>query len=482
MSTLFQTEEIIQVLRQFNPWWQKESDSDLPVWCRLAFRDILEWIDSPQIARSLILTGARQVGKTTLYLQAIQHLLKNGTPPQNIIYVTFDHPLLKLAGQDRILQIWREYIPIKSDQKIEYVFFDEFQFLPNWATWLKHQTDFNKQRRIAVTGSAISLFDKGTESGVGRWITLHLPTLSFYEYLLIRGEDPVILDSSQKLSLRNLQNNSAIERHSLIDTARQLTPFFHQYLIRGGFPNCAKMDSITMLQRLLREDIIDKILKRDMTVLFNIRQVPQLERLFLYLCLHDGSIFDFPAACKLLEVNRATVENYLSYFEAAHLLTRLRPFGYGKEILRGRNKFYLADPAISSAVFLRGSQQLEAPERLGILAESAVFKHLAIETFMNGTINFSYWLGKNCREVDIIAEIGDKLIPFEVKYRSVGHTAKKDLRGLLDFVSEHKTKQAYVITKSPEDIDELEVGETVITKIPAPLACYILGRYEHLSQ
>lgn len=46
--------------------------------------------------------------------------------------------------------------------------------------------DFEKKRRIAVTGSATPLVTEGQESGVGRWHTLRLSTLSFFEYLQLK--------------------------------------------------------------------------------------------------------------------------------------------------------------------------------------------------------------------------------------------------------------------------------------------------------
>lgn len=475
MSLNIDTEEIIAILRQFNSWWRNEPIADLPTWHRPAFQDILDWIDAPDIRRALVLTGPRQVGKTTLFRQAIQRLLQNNVAPENILYATFDHPLLKLIGQEKVLQIWREYIPPKKDSDSpEYIFFDELQFIEHWATWLKHQTDFQKDRRIAVTGSSASLLDRAAESGVGRWLTVRLPTLSFFEYLQIRDEDP-LRDEELGPVFDVLKSLAPNERHKLSEQSRKLTPFFHEYLIRGGFPECARIDSIPTVQRLLREDIIDKILKRDMTALFGVRQVLQLEQLFLYLCLHDGSILDFPAICEPLNVKRPTVERYLSFFEATHLLTRLRPFGYGKEVLRGRSKCYLADPSIAQAVFLRGRSSLEDPTRLGMIVESTVFKHLSIETLQSGFQSFSYWKGKKDREVDIIVQHGQRMIPLEIKYRSKQHTTPKDLQGLADFCKERKPDRAIVITKDSDDLDVISLEGTDAYKIPAPLACYFLS-------
>ena len=305
-------------------------------------------------------------------------------------------------------------------------------------------------------------------------MTIRLPTLSFYEYLLIRGENPLGA-LGERVSLATFTNLSARERLDWSDRSRKLTPYFHHYLIRGGFPECAKLDHIPTLQRLLREDIVDKILKRDMTALFGVRQVLPLEQLFLYLCLHDGSILDVSAISQSLGVPRGTVERYVRFFEAAHLLTQLRPFGYGKAVLRGRPKYYLADPSIATAMFLRGMQPLEDATLLGGIVESAVFKHLAVETLLAGRMNFSYWKNARGHEVDLVAERGDRAIPFEVKYRSRGHTELKDFRGLVEFCKEHRPKFACAITRDPEDTDTTPVDGSTILKIPAPLACYLMG-------
>ena len=64
-------------------------------------------------------------------------LLQAGVPAANILYVTFDHPLLKLAGIDVLLKAWREREP--KVEGVEYLFLDEAQFIRDWGVWVKHQ-------------------------------------------------------------------------------------------------------------------------------------------------------------------------------------------------------------------------------------------------------------------------------------------------------------------------------------------------------
>ena len=74
----------------------------------------------------------------------------------------------------------------------------------------------------------------------------------------------------------------------------------------AGFPEPALTDDLTRCQRLLREDIVDKVLKRDMTAFYGVRRVLEIERLFLYLCYHDGGILDIPTICgRPLSLTRA---------------------------------------------------------------------------------------------------------------------------------------------------------------------------------
>lgn len=422
------------------------------------------------------------MGKTTLLLQTIRYLIETGIPPQHIFYATFDHPVLKLTGADALLKLWQELQALPADKPI-FLFLDEIQYVENWQTWLKHRADFQRQFRIMATGSAIPLME-GQESGVGRWQTVKLPTLSFYEYLQLKQLP--IPDLPPVKSLTEVFDWSEGDFLKAGAQGQSLVAHFHDYLVRGGFPEPAMKDDLKHTQRLLRDDIVDKVLKRDMTALFGVRRVVELEKVFLYLCFHDGGIFDVSKVAQALDVSKQTVINFLDLFEQCHLVYRLRPFGYGKEVLRGRSKYYLADPAISGSVLMLGKRLLERTDKLGAAVEAAFFKHLFTRHYQQA-IGFSYWQDKanRDREVDVIAETGGYTIPFEVKYQDA-QVGEGRIPGLRLFCEDRKLDRGYVITRQMSDFQVLPVhsarprsGDHLlpvrVLKIPAPLACLWLS-------
>lgn len=472
-------EELVAILSQFNPWWRGEKIPDLPDWQRGTFKELMEWIETPPVQRAIMLSGPRQVGKTTLLLQAIQRLISSGVPPANILYATFDHPICKLAGLDAVLEAWRELEPKVNGP--EYLFLDEAQFIKNIGTWVKHQVDFFKTKRIIFTGSATPLIHADQESGVGRWHSLRISTLSFYEYLQIKKiQLPQIPTIS---AINNLFDCTSNEYYRMSEAATFLMGHFNEYLLRGGFPQTALVESITQSQRLLREDIIDKVLKRDMTALFGVRRILELEQMFIFLCMHDGGMQEITTISKDLRIAKPTVQNFIDLFESTHLIYRLPPFGYGKEVLRGKNKLYLSDPAIAPAVLMKGKAILENARALSQCVETAIIGHLWSHCISNQA-RFSYWRNQKEQEVDLVVEMGEAIIPFEVKYQSQ-MVQMRDVLGLIDLCGQKTSIQhGYVITKSPQDIGPFQEKplQKKQMRIPASLFCYWLGASEFVQK
>lgn len=160
----------------------------------------------------------------------------------------------KMELREGFTRPWRLIEPAREGP--EYVFLDEIQYTKDWQTWLKHQVDFHKGRRIAVTGSAAPLVVEGQESGMGRWHTMRLATLSFYEYLQIKKVPTPALPALP--SLQRLRTWSEMEFARTAADAKPLTGHFHDYLMRGGFPQCALVDNVVAAQKRLREDTVEE--------------------------------------------------------------------------------------------------------------------------------------------------------------------------------------------------------------------------------
>lgn len=421
----------------------------------------------------VILTGARRVGKTTIQYQMIESLLNNDVPPQKIIYISMDHPMLKLAGFNEILECYHENINAEKDC---YYFFDEVQYGQDWDKWLKTIYDTQPDTRVVATGSASPVLARGIqESGVGRWTVIQVPTMSFYEYCELLGLEQPELPND--LNIRSLLNKTQQERSIIMMQLSGVQNHFIRYLQVGGFPELALSGNDLMAQHIMREDVVDKVLKRDLPALYNIRNATELERIFLYLCNVSSEIVSVDAATKELSgVSRPTVENYIRYLESAKLIYQSWPVDMaGKKVLKARPKIYIADAAIRNAVLMDDSL-LTDPVEMGKVVETAVYKHVASFYYQKATTVGYYRGGRKEMEVDIVVDCPNtKKILIEVKYRENAHIS--DDAAICKLCGE--AYAAIIITKNANDygVHNTKEGKYML-RIPAFAFLYMLGHTE----
>jgi uncharacterized protein len=201
--------------------------------------------------------------------------------------------------------------------------------------------------------------------------------------------------------------------------------------------------------------------------------------MFIYLCMHDGGQQDIATISRELGISKSTVQNFIDLFESAHLVFRLPPFGYGKEVLRARFKYYLADAAIAPAILMKGKTILEDALALSNCVETTVMAHLSAHSSSNQA-RFSYWRSTKEKEVDLVIEMEGQILPFEVKYQSQP-VQRDDISGLIDLCRGKPSIQyGYVLTKLPQDIGPFmqKNHSTPLMKIPASIFCYWLGESE----
>ncbi|MGN0133376.1 MAG: ATP-binding protein [Anaerotignum sp.] len=468
-------ERILKVLSAYNPWWKTGAvNANLSkTYKRFAFHEAMKRLDEKSIRRIVVLTGTRRVGKTTIQYQMIEELLRRGVPPQKIVFISMDHPMLKLSDFDNILECYHENIYAEQDA---YYFFDEVQYAQDWDKWLKIIYDMQPETNVVATGSASPALMKGNqESGAGRWSVIQVPTMSFYEYCeLLNLDRPILPD---KLKATQMLRMTQQERTQIMLQLSKVQKHFNRYLQVGGFPELALADNDLFAQQIMREDVVDKVLKRDLPSLYNIRNATELERIFLYLCNVSSEIVSVDAIAKELSgVSRPTVENYIRYLESANLIYQSWPVDMaGKKVLKAKPKIYIADAAIRNAV-LMDDTLLTDPVEMGKIVETAVYKHVAAFYYQQATSVGYFRGGKKDKEIDIVVDYpGTKNILIEVKYREGAPIPNGD--AIVELCTD--AAAAIIITKSPDDFGVHDTPQgTQMLRIPAFAFLYLLGHAE----
>ncbi len=246
----------------------------------------------------------------------------------------------------------------------------------------------------------------------------------------------------------------------------------------GGFPEFVFSEDWFSIQRILREDVVDKVIKRDIPSLFNVRNLTVLEKVFLYLCFNSSSVINISTISKQIEnVSVTTIENYIHLFENANLIYRSLPIELGgKKILKAKPKIYISDPAIRNAVLMIDNLFTDSKE-LGITVETAVFKHIySFYSEENVKIGYFRKPTDNQKEIDIVAQFPNGKSLIEVKFREDSTPAEND--AIVQICQKEKDIiSAVLITKRAEDYGRLELTAKVpIIKIPAFVFMYLFGR------
>lgn len=468
-------ESILKVLATYNPWWKTGvvHQDFTREYKRFAYHEAFKRLNQTDIRRIVVLTGARRVGKTTIQHQIIDTLLEKGVTPAQIVYISMEHPILKLSALNEVLECYHENIYPNQDA---YYFFDEIQYATDWDKWLKIIYDTQLETKVIATGSASPALIKGnTESGAGRWSVIQVPTLSFYEYCSLIGIKDIELDKSVRPTV--FANFSQQERSEIMIKLSTVQNHFMRYLQIGGFPELALSTNDLMAQQVLREDVVGKVLKLDLPSLYNIRNSTELEKIFLYLCNVSSNIVSIEAIAKELNgVTRPTVENYIKYLESANLIYQSFPVEMGgRKVLKASPKIYIADAAIRNAVLMDDSI-LTDPVELGKMVETSVYKHVAAFYYQKAT-RIGYFRGsKRGKEIDIVVDYPNiKNILIEVKYREHAQIDKDD--AICELCKD--ACAAIVVTKRFDDygVQNMPNGGKLL-RIPAFAFLYLLGHAE----
>jgi len=464
------------IMRSLNPWWQGRSFASEP-FRRSAYRQCRRSLEHPSLNRAVLLRGPRRVGKTTLLMQIAEHLLtEREVAPERICYLALNHPVLKGESLGSLVDLYHEGIAARGPGA--YLLLDEVQQVEGWQQDLGRLMADGPGYRVLAAGSGPLAPPPGADaSGVGRWVSVSMPVLSFFEYAHLLGKTDGLPEFMQ---LRAFAQRKPEDLAEVAASFESLRPLLGHYLLAGGFPEAARRAPIGEALGFLQREVIERVLYPGGGVLQGVRKPEHLERLLLYLCLHAGRPFSPESCAQALASNRGTVLSHLEALEAAQLIARVPPYRPGgRKVQRARDLVHLADAALRSAILMRGTEVLDDPVEAGLLMEGAVFRHVHAAYERDMPI-LGYWRdAASNRKVDLAAGSPGRIRAVAVTYRSQAPVDPKG--GLAAFLArEHGAVAAYQVTRDDADfgVTRLPGVSAPVLRVPAHIFLYAVGMSE----
>lgn len=457
----------INKIKDDNCWWETgriDILNDL-MKRRLYSELFFKMVEETEPNRALVLMGPRRVGKTVLMHHSIDYLLRNKKVRENkICYINVENPLYLNVSLEELFKMAREAVN-NENPKGWFVFFDEIQYLPNWEVHLKVLVDSYPLTKFIVSGSAAAALKiKSNESGAGRFTDFMLPPLTFHEYIHLKGFNSLITDShifwnKEKRHFFSTSDIGALNRH------------FVDYINYGGYPEVIFSEKIqSNMGRYVKNDIIDRVLLRDLPSLYGIQNQQELNRFFTTLVYYAANELSLDSLSSTSGVNKNTLKKYLEYLEAAFLIKQiLRIDECGKRFMRQVNyKVYLTNPSLRSALFtpLKGNE-----EGIGFMVENAIF---------------SQWLHRENRvpcyarwekgEIDMVGMNPKDSKPawaVEIKWSNKSVNNPDELKHLISFCKKNKLKDGFVTTL--DQFTTREINGININYIPSSVYAFNVG-------
>ena len=339
----------------------------------------------------LLLTGPRQVGKTTM----LEHLIEVEGKGRKKVSLD-DLTLRELAKTDpkMFFQLYQPPLLI-----------DEVQYAPELFPYIKIMVDERHQPGdFWLTGSQLFKMMEGVqESLAGRVALLHLSPLSQSEFMKRPPEPPFSLE----LPLLSERQNG-----------RQMlnTPEVFQRIHQGGMP--ALVTGTYSNASIFYSSYIDTYMERDVRRLSNDIDSLKFLRFLRSVAARTSQQVNYKGIADDAEIDQTTAKNWLHVLEALGIIFLLEP--YSNNVLKrtvSTPKLYFYDSGIVCYLTRWSSPETAMEGAMsGALLENYTVAEI-IKTYQNaGQEPFLYYYrDKDAREIDLILERDGKLFPIEIK-------------------------------------------------------------------
>ncbi|MFZ4715349.1 MAG: ATP-binding protein [Bacteriovoracaceae bacterium] len=322
---------------------------------RYLYKEIKKYVGK----KIILLSGPRQVGKTTL---------------SKILYKNFDY-----FNFDRAIDRKR-LLAEEWNREVDLIIFDEIHKMKKWKQWLKGIYDTEARKNFLVTGSArLDTHRKVGDSMAGR----------YFQYRLM----PFCLKELAQNQFNNPKDN------------------LNNLLKLSGFPEPLFSNSESFYKKW-RKSHLDIIVRQDIAEIETIKRITDLEFLIELMKTKVGSTLSHNSLREDLLTDDKTIKRWLTIFENSYLLFKITP--YSKNILHSTKKapkYYFYDfPRVEES-----GARLENLVALSLLKEIYFLNDTEGEEY-----NLHFLRDKDQNEVDfLITKNNTPLIAFEVKSSDV---------------------------------------------------------------
>lgn len=314
--------------------------------------------------KMVFVSGARQVGKTTLSKELVTHFYPH------FDYYNWDYK------EDR-----KQVLAAKWSPDANLIILDEIHKNRKWKTLIKGYWDkFKDKYKFLVTGSArLNVFRRGGDSLQGRYHNYRLHPFSLAEY----GNGNNIIEPLKELTIQS------------VSLQKELEILFHF----GGFPEPLLKQNERQLRRWHREKT-ERLFREDILEMEMIRDMGNLQLLCDMLPEKVSSLLSLNTLREDLEVSHKAVSHWTNVLEAFYYCYRIYPF-VTKTIrsLKKEPKLYLWD--------------WSEVKNEGARFENLVASHLLklvhfIQDYEGYKCQLQYLRDRDKREVDFLVTIDDK--------------------------------------------------------------------------
>jgi len=368
---------------------------------------------------ALVITGMRQVGKTTLMKQIYDDLSSHSK-----LWFDFDNPLdQKVFEDNEYRNIYARLQDMSGvGSKRLFVFIDEIQNFPEITKIVKYLIDHFQVKFIVTGSSSYYLKNLFPESLSGRKFLYELNPMSFPEYLYFHDKisHNEALRQDIKFTLKS-KDEIAFKKH---------TQEYDQFMYFGGFPEVVLTKDKETKQDILK-NIFSSFFEKDIRVLSDYKDIRELRDLILLLVPRVGSTLQVTRLSNELGIDRVKIYNFLELLQATFFIYLLPKFSRSidRSVASGR-KVYFADTGLLRII--------------GNVNDAQLFENSVINQLRNyGEISFYH--ERNTAEIDAIL---NKKIAFEIKLTGT----EKDTAKVKKLATKLKLKESYVVSRSYREL------------------------------